>query len=117
MRSSAGERMTNDLRAETNESFEWNGIGFRKLCQYCRAWTEEWWHAESSAARGRLAGLALAGGTALLYAGYGLLRALRAAAAWALQPLLTDEDRRDVEVKVTNYLDEVNSKALSIQRS
>lgn len=87
----------------------------RKLCQYFRNWTTESWRAETELNH-RIWPVGLAAVTGALYALYGALLALHAAALWAIEPLCPDDEKtpaNEIGVKITNYVEEVASRTNS----
>ncbi|KAG6454354.1 uncharacterized protein LOC115446225 [Manduca sexta] len=89
----------------------------RKFCQYFRAWAEDSWRTETDLNH-RLYPMGLACLTGLLYTLYFGLYALYCIAVWAIEPLCSEMENKHSssiieEPKITNYVEEVNSKVNS----
>ncbi|KAM3956968.1 uncharacterized protein ACR2FA_009016 [Aphomia sociella] len=85
----------------------------RKFCQYFRTWTEESWKTDTELNH-RIYPMSLACVTGLLYTMYFGLNLIYCIALWSIEPLSSEIDEKqsisEIEPKVTNYMDEVNSK-------
>ncbi|XP_075979993.1 uncharacterized protein LOC142979121 [Anticarsia gemmatalis] len=88
----------------------------KKCTQYFRAWTEDSWKNETDMNQ-RFWPVGLAAVTGVLYAAYFALYAIYAVVVWAIEPLCNDiDDTRsavEFDAKVTDYVDEANSKTNS----
>ncbi|CAG9788962.1 unnamed protein product [Diatraea saccharalis] len=87
----------------------------KKLCQYFRNWTEESWRAETDMNQ-RVYPIIFACVTGSLYALYGVLYAVYAAALWAIEPLCPDDATLQDVLNVTNYTDDPSNTDASLKR-